>query len=383
MAVTRPVFEDVHDALRATVRQWVERSVAPHHERFRQQGHIDREVWLEAGKLGLLGFGLPERHGGAGIDDFRCNAVLNEELSRQGLALASAFQVHLDVVAPYLVQLADDEQQARWLPRYATGEAVGAIGMTEPSGGSDLAALRTRAVRDGSDWIINGTKTFITNGSTADLVVLAARTDPTQRSRGISLFVVEAGTPGFTCGRKLQKVGQPEADTADLLFDDVRVPAGNLLGEEGRGWAHMMERLPQERLSTAISNVAHARAALDATLAYVKERTAFGQPVGSFQHNRFLLAELTTTLDVAQVFVDHCLAQHVAGTLDPTQAAQAKYWTAEAQNRVIDACVQLHGGYGYMDEQPVARAWADARITRIWAGTDEIMKELIGRSLGL
>jgi alkylation response protein AidB-like acyl-CoA dehydrogenase len=383
MPLPRDVFEDVHEDLRKVVRQWVERAVAPHHDRFRSQGGIDREVWLEAGRLGLLGFGVPERHGGAGVHDFRFNAVLNEELARQGLALASAFQVHVDVVAPYLCQLTDDEQQARWLPRFTSGEAVGAIAMTEPGGGSDLAALRTRAERDGSDWIINGAKTFITNGASADIAVVAARTDPTQRSRGISLFVVEAGTPGFQRGRKLHKVGQPEADTAELFFDDVRVPAGNLLGEEGRGFAHMMERLPQERLSTAISNVAHARAALEATLAYVKERTAFGQAIGSFQHSRFLLAELATTLDVAQVFVDRCLGLHVQGALGGTESAQAKYWSAEAQNRVIDACVQLHGGYGYMDEQPVARAWADARVTRIWAGTDEIMKELIGRSLGL
>jgi alkylation response protein AidB-like acyl-CoA dehydrogenase len=379
----RDVFDEDHDDFRATVRRWVEQYVAPRHAGYREAGHVDRDFWRQAGELGILGLGIPEEHGGGGVDDFRFNAVVNEELARQGLALASAVQIHIDVVAPYLLELTTAEQKARWLPGFCTGELVTAIAMTEPHGGSDLASLRTTAERDGDEWVLNGAKTFITNGSTADLVVVAARTTPGTRSKGISLIVVEQGTPGFQSRGDLDKVGQDEADTAELFFDDVRVPADNLLGTVDGGFPSMMQRLAQERLSTAISNLAHARGALDATLAYVKERTAFGQPIGSFQHNKFELASMVTTLDVTQSFVDQCLAHHVRGELDAVDAAKAKYWSADVQNQVIDRCVQLHGGYGYMREYDVARAWTDARVTRIWAGTNEIMLELIGRSLGL
>jgi long-chain-acyl-CoA dehydrogenase len=281
------------------------------------------------------------------------------------------------------VELTSQQQKRRWLPPFCTGELVTAIAMTEPSGGSDLAALRTTAVRDGDDWMLNGSKTFITNGYSADLVVVAARTSPEKKAKGITLFGVETGMPGFTRGRKLDKVGQTESDTAELFFDDVRVPAGNVIGEVDRGFIAMMERLPQERLGAAVSNLAHARQILDETLDYVRERTAFGQSVGSFQHNKFLLAELVTQVEVAQAYVDDAVLAHTDRELTAVDAAKAKWWSAQVQNDVLDACVQLHGGYGYMNEYRVARAWRDARVTKIWAGSNEIMKELIGRDLGL
>jgi alkylation response protein AidB-like acyl-CoA dehydrogenase len=304
-------------------------------------------------------------------------------LCRVNAAVASSLGIHGDVVAPYLVDLCTEEQKQRWLPGMCTGELKTGIAMTEPSGGSDLAALKTNAVRDGDDWILNGSKTFITNGYTADMIVVAARTDPSKGARGITLFAVETGMPGFERGRKLDKVGQHPSDTAELFFSDVRLPAANMIGEEGQGFIYMMERLPQERIGGAISNLAHAQGVFDETLEYVKERKAFGQAIGKFQHNKFLLAELRTKLDVSQAFIDSLTMQHVRGELSSVEAAQAKYWSADIENEVIDACVQLHGGYGYMTEYRVARAWMDARVTKIWAGSNEIMKELIGRELGL
>jgi alkylation response protein AidB-like acyl-CoA dehydrogenase len=325
--------------------------------------------------------GVAAEDGGNGVTDFRFNVVLGEELAQAGLAYASSLGIQTDVVAPYLVELTTAEQRARWLPRFCDGELISAIGMTEPEAGSDLAALRTTATRSDTGWVINGAKTFITNGAGADLVIVAARTG--QAPRDISLFAVEAGTPGFSRGEPLHKVGQPEADTAELFFDDVNVAADNLIGEVGRGFSHMIERLPQERLSVAVANLAHANWVVAETLNYVRARRAFGRPVGSFQHNRFRLAEFVTELDVAQAYVDRCVQMHVAGELSPVDAAKAKWWTADVQNRVIDGCVQLHGGYGYMQEYEVARAWCDARVTKIWAGSNEIMKEVIGRELGL
>jgi alkylation response protein AidB-like acyl-CoA dehydrogenase len=286
-------------------------------------------------------------------------------------------------VAPYLVDLGTEEQKQRWLPGFCSGELVTAIAMTEPSGGSDLAALRTTAVRDGDDWVINGSKTFITNGYSADLVVVAARTSPEKRARGITLFGVETGMPGFERGRKLDKVGQEESDTAELFFTDVRVPGANVIGEVDLGFIAMMERLPQERVGAAVSNTAHAQQILLETIDYVKQRRAFGQPIGAFQHNKFLIAEMQTKLEVTQAYVDDCIEAHAEGRLSAVDAAKAKWWSAEVQNDVLDACVQLHGGYGYMNEYRVARAWRDARVTKIWAGSNEIMKELIGRDLGL
>ncbi len=379
----RTIYGEDHEAFRDSVRQFVIRSVAPRAEEFIERRLIDREVWREAGRQGFLGLEVPEEYDGAAAADYRFNAVLTEELAGVGMALASSFSIHFDVVAPYLVELTTDEQKKRWLPPFCSGEMITAIGMTEPSGGSDLAALRTTAVRDGSDWIIDGSKTFITNGYQADLVVVAARTSPEKRAKGITLFAVEEGMPGFHRGRKLDKVGQPEADTAELFFEGVRVPAGNVIGEVDRGFVAMMERLPQERLGSAVTNISHAAAVLAETLSYVKERRAFGQAIGSFQYNKFTLADLVTKVEVTRTYVDQCVAAHADGELTAVDAAKAKMWTAEVQNQVIDACVQLYGGYGYMKEYRVARAWTDARVTRIWAGSNEIMREIIGRDLGL
>ena len=326
---------------------------------------------------------MPAEYGGVGVEDTRFAMVLAEELSKFAFAYSSCVGIHADCVAPYLVDLGTEEQKRRWLPKFCTGELITAIAMTEPSGGSDLANLKTTAVRDGDDWVLNGSKTFITNGYSADLVVVAARTSPEKRARGITLFGVEAGMPGFERGRKLDKIGQPESDTAELFFADVRVPSANVIGEIDQGFIYLMERLVTERVGAAVSNLAHARQILDETIAYAKERQAFGQPIGSFQVNKHKLAELVTQCEVTQAFLDACIMQQLDGTLTAVDAAKAKWWSAEVQNSVLDACVQLWGGYGYMNEYRVARAWADARVTRIWAGSNEIMKEIIGRDLGL
>lgn len=379
----RAVFTDDHEQFRASVRDFLARDVMPNVESYAEDRLIPREVWHEAGKQGILGLEIPETYGGGEAGDYRFNAVATEELSAVNAALASAFGIHFDIVTPYVVDLASENQKQQWLPRMAAGEAVAAIGMTEPSGGSDLANLKSSAVRDGSDWILNGAKTFITNGYTADVVVVAARTDPEKRSKGISLFLVDASLPGFERGRKLDKVGQPEADTAELFFDDVRLPADALLGEPGMGFVAMMERLPQERIGAAVANVAHAKQILLETIEYCKERKAFGNSIGSFQHNKFLLAELVTKIEVAQAYVDAAVAEHADAGLSAVDAAKAKWWSAQVQNDVLDHCVQLHGGYGYMREYRVARAWMDARVTKIWAGSNEIMKEIIGRDLAL
>jgi alkylation response protein AidB-like acyl-CoA dehydrogenase len=381
--VRRTVFDADHEDFRTSVRAFVERELRPRQEEFIQQRAIDRAAWKAAGQQGLLGLLIPEQYGGSEAGDYRFTAVLHEEFARLSVAFASSFTIHCEVVAPYLVELTTEEQRERWLPRFCAGELVTAIGMTEPSAGSDLAALRTTAVRDGENWTLNGSKTFITNGFGADLVVVAARTSPEKGARGITLFAVETDMPGFERGRKLDKVGQHEADTAELFFHDVRVPGANVIGEVDRGFIHMMERLPQERIGAAVLNLAHAAQILDETLEYVKERKAFGQSVGSFQYNKFRLAEMVTQIEVTQAFVDQCVAAHVTGRLSAVDAAKAKWWTAQVQNEVLDACVQLHGGYGYMNEYRVARAWQDARVTKIWAGSNEIMKELIGRDLGL
>jgi alkylation response protein AidB-like acyl-CoA dehydrogenase len=377
--VQRTLFDDEHRWFRESVAAFVARELLPAREQFRAGREIPRSVWRRAGELGFLGLGIPAEYGGSGVEDFRYNAVLGEELGRAGMAYGSAFGIHIDTVAPYLTRLTTDEQRERWLPSFCSGELITAIAMTEPGAGSDLRSLQTSARERDGDWILNGSKTFVTNGSWADLILVAARTS----KRGITLLGVEKEMPGFSRGRNLEKVGQHEAGTAELFFTDVRVPAENLIGELDRGFEHMMRQLPQERLSAAALNVAHAAVALESTLEYVRERRAFGQPIGTFQHSRFLLAELTTAIDVAQTFVDCCISAHVDGTLSPIDAAKAKFWSSDVQNRVIDACVQLHGGYGYMEEYEVARAWMDARVTKIWAGSNEIMKEIIGRDLGL
>ncbi|MFX4285962.1 acyl-CoA dehydrogenase family protein [Janibacter sp. G349] len=382
----RNIYDEDHEAFRSSVKEFVDRNLVPRAESMIAEHSIPREVWLEAGKQGFFGLTIPEEFGGAGIDDYRFNAVLAEELSKFNVAVSSCFGIHADITAPYIVALGTEEQKQRWLPQVATGEKILSIGMTEPNGGSDLAALKSSAVKadDGSgDWIINGSKTFITNGHQCDLAVVAIRTDPSKGAKGISLFVLEKEDEGFTKGKPLDKVGQPESDTSELFFDNVRVPADRLLGPEGMGFISMMQKLPQERLGNAIGCVAHAAQILEETIEYTKERKAFGQPIGSFQHNKFKIAELVTSIEVAQAYVDDCVAAHAEGKLSAVDAAKAKWWAAETQSKVLDECVQLHGGYGYMNEYRVARAWRDARINKIWAGTNEIMKELIGRDLGL
>jgi long-chain-acyl-CoA dehydrogenase len=381
----RLVFEPEHEQLRETTRQFIEREVAPNAEKWERDRIVDRSAYVAAGKYGLIGFNMPEKYGGGGSDDFRFNAVIVEELAKFGSAIPS-LSLQNDIVGPYLSSLATEEQQERWLPGYITGETIGAIAMSEPGAGSDLAGIRTSAVRDGSgngDWILNGSKTFISAGYNSDLVIVVARTNSNAGHKSFSLLVVERGMDGFSRGRKLDKMGLHAADTAELHFDDVRVPGDNLLGAEGRGFYHLMHNLPAERLSIAIAAVAGARATFTETLQYVKDRKAFGQPIGSFQHNRFVLAELDTELEIAEQYIDRCLRAVVDNELTAVEAAKAKWWCTELAKKVVDACVQLHGGYGYMNEYKVARDYVDTRIQTIFGGTTEIMKDIIGRDLGL
>ncbi len=380
----RTLFDEDHELFRDSVRRFIAADLVPHNDDWERAGVVDRSMFTGAGKHGFLGMAAPVEHGGGGVADFRYNLVIAEEVQRAGINAAGlGWTLHNDICLPYFLALADEDQQARWLPGICSGELVTAIAMTEPAIGSDLASMTTTAVLDGDDYVVNGSKTFITNGINADLVITAVKTDPTERHRGMSLLVLERGMPGFERGRNLDKLGMHAQDTAELFFSDVRVPVANRLGEEGQGFRYLVTNLPQERLSIGATGVAAARAAFDQTLAYVKERTAFGQPVGSFQNSRFRMAEMATEIEIAQSFVDRCVLALNAGELTAEEAAMAKWWCTELQGRVADACVQLHGGYGYMAEYPVARAYADARITRIYGGTTEIMKEIIGRSLGL
>jgi alkylation response protein AidB-like acyl-CoA dehydrogenase len=380
--VERDLFETDHIAFRDTVRRFIERHVVKEYERWERDGLVDRTLWNLAGESGFLGMAVPEEYGGGGVPDFRYSAVMAECLAEAGaLSVAAGLGVHNDVVAPYLLGLGTEEQRRRWLPGFCSGELVTAIAMTEPGAGSDLQGIRTTAREDGDSYVLNGTKTFVTNGVHSDLVIVVAKTDPDAGSRGISLLVVERGTPGFGRGRRLAKVGLHAQDTAELTFDGVRVPARNLLGEAGAGFGYLMRNLPQERLSIAVVAVAAARAALDWTVAYCGERTAFGQPIGAFQNTRFKLAEMATQVEVTQTYVDRCVRELNAGTLTGVDAAKAKWWTTETLNVVVDGCLQLHGGYGYMDEYPISRAWRDARVHTIFGGTTEIMKEIIGRDL--
>ncbi len=380
----RRLFEADHEAFRESVRRFLDKEVVAHQQQWDAEGIVPRELFTTAGRGGFLGMAIPEEHGGGGVDDFRFNTVLGEEVQRCGAAAAGlGLTLHNDICLPYFLDLAIEEQRRRWLPGIASGELITAIAMTEPGIGSDLASMKTTAIRDGDCYVVNGSKTFITNGINADLVITAVKTDPGERHKGMSLLVLERDMAGFERGRNLDKLGQHAQDTAELFFHDVRVPAGNLLGEQGEGFAHLIDRLPQERLSIAIAGVAAAAAALDWTLDYVRDRTAFGKPVGSFQHSRFRLAEIATEIDIAQVYTDRCVEALNDDELSAEDAAKAKWWCTELQGRVLDTCLQLHGGYGYMTEYPIARAYADARITRIYGGTTEIMKEVIGRSLGL
>jgi alkylation response protein AidB-like acyl-CoA dehydrogenase len=380
----RTLFDDEHDLFRDSVRRFIASEAAPHNERWEQAGIVDRALFTAAGAHGFLGMAAPERYGGGGVDDFRYNLVIAEEVQRGGVNAAGlGWTLHNDICLPYFLSLCSDEQKERWLPGICSGDLITAIAMTEPGIGSDLASMATTARRDGDDYVVNGSKTFITNGINADLVITAVKTDPTQRHRGMSLVVVERGMEGFERGRNLDKIGMHAQDTAELFLTDVRVPSANRLGDEGEGFRYLVTNLPQERLSIAATGVAAARAVFDDTLGYVKERQAFGQPIGSFQNSRFRMAEMATEIEIAQSFVDRCVLALNAGELTAEEASMAKWWCTELQGRVADACVQLHGGYGYMTEYPVARAYADARITRIYGGTTEIMKEIIGRSLGL
>jgi alkylation response protein AidB-like acyl-CoA dehydrogenase len=378
----RNLYEPEHDAFRDSVRSFCEKFIAPHHAEWEKAGVVDRALWLEAGKQGLLGTDVPEEFGGGGVKDFRYNCVVAEEVVKVG-GSGVGFTLHNDVVAPYLLKLATDEQKARWLPGFTSGELITAIAMSEPGAGSDLQGLQTHAHLDGDSWVLNGSKTFITNGINADLVIVVAKTDPDKGAHGFSLLMVERGMKGFERGRNLEKVGMKAQDTAELFFDDVRVPVTNLIGTRGGGFIHLMEALPQERLSIAVVAVAAARKVLDLTVEYCKERKAFGKTIGSFQHNRFVLAEMETEVCIAEQYIDRAIAEHNAGRFDIKDAAMAKWWTTELQKRVVDQCVQLHGGYGYMTEYPVARAWMDSRVQTIYGGTTEIMKEIVGRSMGV
>jgi len=386
----RELFEDLHEDFRASFRTFLEREVVGEDDRYgawERAGIVPREVFARAGRGGFLAMAVPEAYGGAGAEDFRLNLVIGEEAQRAGVgSFGLGITLHNDISLPYFLRYCTAEQRARWLPGIASGELITALAMTEPGIGSDLAAMSTSARREGDHYVVSGAKTFITNGINADLVITAVKTGVgghQDRHRGISLLVLERGMAGFARSRKLEKIGQHAQDTAELSFDDVRVPAVNLLGEEGQGFLYLVSNLPQERLSIAASAVAAAEAALAWTLDYVRERQAFGQPIGSFQNSRFTLAEVHGEVEVARVFVDRCAQALNAGELTPEQAATAKWWTTDLQGRVVDRCLQLFGGYGYMLEYPIARAFADARVTRIYGGANEIMKEIVGRSLGL
>jgi acyl-CoA dehydrogenase len=380
--VERTLFEPEHDLFRESFGKFLEQHVAPNHEEWEKQGIVPREVWLEAGKQGFLGMAVPEEYGGGGVKDFRYNAIVTEEASK-GLYSGLGFTLQNDVIAPYLLELANEEQKKRWLPGFCSGEIITAIAMTEPGTGSDLQGIRTRAVKDGDDWILNGSKTFITNGINADLVIVVAQTDPEKGSMGFSLLVVERGMPGFERGRNLDKIGLKAQDTAELSFDNVRVPGKNLLGTEGMGFIHLMQNLPQERLSIAVTAAATMEACVEMTSQYVRDRKAFGKPIGALQNTRFVLAELATKTTAVRVFVDHCIELLNEGKLTAEEAAMAKWWSTEEELDLITKCLQLHGGYGYMREYPIAKAYTDARIHTIFGGTTEIMKEIIGRSLKL
>ncbi|MGX9882907.1 acyl-CoA dehydrogenase family protein [Streptomyces sp. NPDC002276] len=380
----RDVFTDDHEAFRRLARDFIAKEVVPHYTEWEEAGRLPRTLFEQLGSLGLLGTAVPEEYGGAGLDDYRYNVVLQEESARALVTLGTV-RTQLDVVLPYFLTYADREQRARWFPGLASGKLLTAIAMTEPGTGSDLAGIRTTAVRDGDSYVLNGAKTFITGGLLADLVIVVARTatDPDNRRAGLTLLVVEDGMPGFTRGRVLHKLGIKVQDTVELAFDDVRVPVANRLGEEGAAFGYLGHNLPQERMTVAVGSVAQARAALDTTIAYVKERKAFGKPVASFQNTKFELAAVAAEIEAAQAMLDRAVLELVAGELSGPDAAKVKLFCTEMQARAVDRCLQLFGGYGYMLEYPIARLYADARITRIYAGTSEVMKVIIAKSLGL
>ncbi|MFJ6572803.1 acyl-CoA dehydrogenase family protein [Streptomyces sp. NPDC091292] len=376
----RRLFDPEHDAFRETVRAFLTKEVLPYYEQWEKDGIVSRDAWRAAGRQGLLGLAVPEEYGGGGTADFRYSAVLAEEFTRAGVT-GLAVGLHNDIIGPYLTGLATEEQKRRWLPGFCSGEIITAIAMTEPGAGSDLQSIRTSAEDKGDHWLLNGSKTFISNGILADLVIVVARTTPEGGAHGTSLLVVERGADGFERGRNLDKIGQKSQDTAELFFHDVRVPKENLLGELHGGFVHLMTNLAQERMGIAVAGIAAAEHLLEITTRYVKEREAFGRPLARLQHVRFEIAEMATECAVTRTFLDRCIADHSDGRLDATHASMAKWWATELQKRVADRCLQLHGGYGYMNEYPVARAFTDGRIQTIYGGTTEIMKEIIGRSL--
>ncbi|MEN8673734.1 acyl-CoA dehydrogenase family protein [Nocardioides sp.] len=382
MPETPSIYEQEHEDFRATVRAFMEKEVVPFHDEWEKDGHVSREVWTKAGEMGLLCFDVDEEYGGAGIKDFRYNAIVAEEISKVG-ASGLGFPVHTDIIVPYISSLGTEEQKQRWLPGLVSGELISAVAMTEPGAGSDLQGIRTSAVDKGDHYVLNGSKTFISNGIMSDLVIVVCRTDPDAGHQGISLLVVERGMAGFERGRNLDKMGLKAQDTAELFFDNVEVPKANLLGEEGSGFINLMVNLPQERISIAAIAVAAMEHIMTLCLDYAKEREAFGKPIGKFQHNRFMLAEMATEVYIARLFVNDCILKLNAGEVDTSLASMAKWWTTELQKKFADNGVQLHGGYGYMSEYPISKAYTDSRIQTIYGGTTEIQKEIIGRMLGI
>ena len=380
----RTLFTEEHRLFRDSYRHFVEKEMVPFYAQWEKDGHVSRGLWLKAGQQGFLGLNVPEEYGGAGVDDYRYSAIMMEEVAHASVpAAGGGMGLHNDICIPYLLTYATPEQKQRWLPGMCSGALISAIAMSEPDTGSDLAAVRTTAERQGDFYLLNGQKTFITNGLLGDLVIAVVKTNPALGHKGISLLIVERGMEGFTRGRLLEKVGLKAQDTAELIFENVQVPVNNLLGEEGQGFYYLMRQLARERLNVAVGAIAACEKALEMTLEYCKQRTAFGKPIGSFQNSRFKLAEMKTEIEIGRVFIDHCIEDLMEGELTAETASMAKWWASDLQKRVVDECVQLHGGYGYMLEYPIARAYLDARVQSIYAGTNEIMKEIIGRSMGV
>jgi len=375
------LLTDEHVMFRDAFRRFVAKEITPHHPQWEQDGIVPRELWQKAGAAGFLCMDVLETYGGLGVKDFRYNAIISEELVRAA-ASGPAFAVHTDMVVPYISQFGTEEQKRRWLPGLVNGQTIAAIAMSEPNTGSDVAAVQTTAVGHTNHYLLNGQKTFISNGILNDLVIVAAKTNPEAGAKGVSLIVVERGTAGYERGRNLDKIGMHAQDTAELFFRDVPVPLDNLIGQENMGFIYLMQRLPQERLTIAVGAIAAAEVALEWTVAYCQQRTAFGRPIGKFQNSRFKLAEMKTEIEIGRTFVDHCIDLHNRGDLSVEQAAMAKWWTTDLQVRVIDQCLQLHGGYGYMMEYPIAKAYIDSRAQKIYGGSNEIMKEIIGRAMG-
>ncbi len=379
--IPRTLFSSEHETFRDSARRFMQEEVVPHDERWQEQGYVDRAVWLKAGANGFLCMSMPEQYGGGGADRLYSMVLIEEQARANNSSLG--WGLHSEIVAPYLLNYGSEQLKKTYLPKMASGEAIGAIAMSEPGAGSDLQAVKTTAVRQGDRYIVNGSKTFITNGWNADLVIVVAKTEPAKGAKGTSLLVVDTAMKGFSKGKRLKKMGLKGQDTAELFFDNVEVPAENLLGQENNGFIYLMQELPWERMQIAIAAAAKSEAAIRWTIDYVRERKVFGKPVASFQNTRFKLAELATQAQVMRVFVDRCMELLLENRLDTATASMAKYWASDLENRIIDECLQLHGGYGFMWEFPIAQAYVDARVTRIYGGTNEIMKEVIARSLGL